>query len=572
MKIKNGRSKNTSLSVMDLYCGAGGFSEGFRQQGFDIVSGIDHWMPAIETFNYNFDLECKRREMLDFEKDHLAIESLPDTDVILGSPPCVSFSMSNRMGSADKSLGLRQMQTFLRIVAIKKHKKNSILKAWFMENVPNAALHLKPQYRFLDLGLRSWARDNGYKNDDIAVDLRDRVKVLNAKDFGVPQERKRLFVGEILGIKGFPQLSSVRYNKLRNVDTPSVTVVKQALPSPNAQSSKQLVNDPIYPIAIPRTKLTDHFYDTGLYKAHWLDAKYLKQNHPYMGRMAFPENESRPSRTIVASRFAAARESIIYRSERRRKGDGEYRMPTVREAASLMSFPITYQFLGAENAKWKLVGNAVSPLVSASLANSVLRVLDYPIKRNPEVRRHVTVKGISNLNTHKKKVFKKPPNRNPGARFRRHPFKDGNMTVTMSNYDIEKSGKYDGRWRLSVMYGTGKDFVIQKFDARSLNQIENTIRNTYENGPCFIKEVAIKVASRVPDAEGLQRRYEQRMSKNYKLEPVQLIESIQKLVSRYANGELCEPDSCSLFLRERVPKKQLYSLYALALVCKKANR
>lgn len=560
------------LTVMDLFCGAGGFSEGFRQQGFQIVAGIDHWVPAIETFNYNFELNCKRQEMLDFEKDISAIEGLPDTDVIVGSPPCVSFSMSNRMGSADKSLGLRLMKTYLRIVAIKKNKNKSILKAWFMENVPNAALHLKPQYKFSDLGLSSWAKENGYKKNDIAIDLLNRVKVLNAVEFGVPQERKRLFVGEIIGINGFPQLSAVRYNRLRSQQTPSVALVKQGLSSPNAQYSKRLIHDPIYPIAIPQTKLTDHFYDTGMHKAHWLDAMYLKQNHPYMGRMAFPEDESRPSRTIVASKFAAARETIIYKSERKRKGDGEYRMPTVREAASLTSFPITYQFLGPENTKWALVGNAVSPLVSASLANSVLVHLKRAIRNKPSVRLEVKVEGVSNLNTYKKKIFKRPPNRNPGARFRRHPFKDGNMTVTMSNYDIESSGKYDGRWRLSIMYGTGKGFFIQKFDSRSLDRIENSVRDNYPDGPLFIRDVASKIAPRIPDSKGLQERYEQRVSRDNKLEPVRLIENVQKLVSKYANGELCEPESCSLFVKDKVPKKQLYSLYALAVACRKANR
>ena len=43
------------LTIIDFFCGAGGFSEGFRQAGYEIKQGYDNWLPAIETFNHNFD-------------------------------------------------------------------------------------------------------------------------------------------------------------------------------------------------------------------------------------------------------------------------------------------------------------------------------------------------------------------------------------------------------------------------------------------------------------------------------------------------------------------------------------
>ena len=52
-------------------------------------------------------------------------------------------------------------------------------------------------------------------------------------------------------------------------------------------------------------------------------------------------------------------ESIIYKSEIKRNGNGKYRLPTVREAATIMGFPITFQFVGSEYTKWRLIGNAV---------------------------------------------------------------------------------------------------------------------------------------------------------------------------------------------------------------------
>jgi DNA (cytosine-5)-methyltransferase 1 len=91
------------------------------------------------------------------------------------------------------------------------------------------------------------------------------------------------------------------------------------LPKPNFQKayiSDKYICDPNYDwIKIEMSKLTDHFYDTGVYKVEWENAKYFKTKHPYMGKMSFPENPDRTSRTIVATRFPSARESILYKSE-----------------------------------------------------------------------------------------------------------------------------------------------------------------------------------------------------------------------------------------------------------------
>ena len=95
---------NNPLTVMDFFCGAGGFSEGFRQQGFKIVKGIDNWAPAVATHNLNHGLDDVVIDVLDFEYSIDNINALPNTEVIIGSPPCVSFSMSNKAGKADKSL------------------------------------------------------------------------------------------------------------------------------------------------------------------------------------------------------------------------------------------------------------------------------------------------------------------------------------------------------------------------------------------------------------------------------------------------------------------------------------
>ena len=186
------------LTVIDFFCGAGGFSEGFRQQGFEIILGIDCWEPAIKTFNYNFNLNCKTKNILDFENSFEEIEQLPNTDIIIGSPPCVTFSSSNRSGKADKSLGVQLTECFLRIIAVKKHQKHSVLKAWYMENVINSRRYLQPLYTFRDLKLEKWAKKNRISPNKIAISLEGNFDIINSADYGSFQNRKRVISGEVI--------------------------------------------------------------------------------------------------------------------------------------------------------------------------------------------------------------------------------------------------------------------------------------------------------------------------------------------------------------------------------------
>ena len=109
-------------TFIDFFCGGGGFSLGLYQQGFKPIRGIDSWEPAIKTHNLNFGLNDTPKDVLDFQ-NLKEIEELEDSHIIIGSPPCVSFSLSNKSGGADKSLGIQLIETFLKVVAIKKHKK-----------------------------------------------------------------------------------------------------------------------------------------------------------------------------------------------------------------------------------------------------------------------------------------------------------------------------------------------------------------------------------------------------------------------------------------------------------------
>lgn len=560
--------------VIDIFCGGGGFSEGFRQAGYEIVLGMDHWENAIHTFNHNFGLNCKTKDILDFEDSIEEIEKLPDTEVIIGSPPCVTFSSSNISGKADKSSGITLTQIFLRIVAVKKWKKDSILQGWFMENVPSSIKHLADEYTFEELGLGSWASKNKIGKTKVAIRLKDNQLIVNSADYGSPQARKRVISGEIIKKKKLivPEIKYSEDGLDKKPKWRTVREILRGLPKPICKQNYRPIKDPNYPdLSISLKKLTDHFYDTGLYECEWRQSKYLKVNHPYMGKMSFPENKEKPSRTITATKIGTSREAIIYKSEYNRMGDGEFRTPTVREAACIMGFPITYQFLGGEGAKWRLVGNAVCPSVAKAFADVLNKEYDRIID-TPFLMKKVKEKGIINLNVYSPKEFKNPPKRKAGSRFRRHPFKDGNMTVTLSNYDIEKNEKQISKWITSVQYGNGEGFPTYNFSDGIYKDIEPIIYSS-SKGKKFLEIMNNGFLKKIGSSTKLQYLYECQKSDNQFLEPTELVEYIAETISDLDIEEkIYSQKENSIFSnKESVPVKQLFALYALNKICSIAN-
>lgn len=566
-KLKN------KLTVIDFFCGAGGFSEGFRQMGFEIVKGYDHWRPAIETYNHNFGTNSTIKNILDF-KNIEEIEALPDTDVIIGSPPCVSFSSSNKSGKADKSLGVQLTECFLRIVAVKKHQKKSTLKAWFMENVVNSKRYLQPEYTFKDLNLEEWAKSNKISPHKTAIVLLENTEVINSADFGSLQARKRVISGEIIQKGELVRPKPTHSNKKESTLPTHRTIgeMKRVLPSPFSSIKSTLINDSLFNISIPQQDVTDHFYDTGIYAVDAKFSKHWKVNHPYMGKMSFPENENKPSRTITATRIANSRESIIYKSEIERKGDGEYRLPTVREAATIMGFPITFQFVGSEYTKWRLIGNAVCSSVSKQLARTVLVSQKLNVPKTPIVQSKVNLKGIENLNTFQSKVFDNPPVKNKGAKCRWHSFKDGNLTVTLSNFRIGEDKKSKNKWFTSIQYGTGEGYPSHLVNDNTFIEIEPIIES-HSKGKRFLEIVNNGFSDKISSKKELQNLFEKQTEIAGKKDPTELIEDLKKIIDSLINDDMTvDNDKVNVFKHKaKIPMKQVFALYGTNKIASLAN-
>ena len=522
---------STKPTLIDFFCGGGGFTEGFRQMGFETLLGVDNWEPAIKTYNLNYGLECKVKNMLDFEKSIEEIEALPDSDIIIGSPPCVTFSSSNISGKADKTLGIKLSQIFLRIVAVKKWKPDSKLKAWFMENVPSSMKHLGKEYTFEELGLAEWAINNKLGKSKVAIQLFGNQEIINSADYGSAQSRKRVISGEIIKRRKLIVPQKTHPNNPDGNSWRTLNSIISKLPNPLIDKPKAKIIDPNYPnLLISQQSLSDHFYDTGLFECEWKQSQFLKVNHPYMGRMSFPESRIKPSRTITATKIGTSREALIYKSEYKRTGDGEYRTPTVREAACIMGFPITYQFCGGETTKWRLVGNAVCPSVARAFAKQVMNELNWTPPVIPLVRAD-TPPSDNNLNTFTPRQFNIPPVRNKGSRFRRHPIKDGNMTITLSNYDIDKNEKEVGKWITSVQYGNGEGFPTYNFPDKYYEVIEPILKQD-SKGKHFVELINNNFLPKVATGSILQKMYETQKSETPFIEPTKLIDEIASLINK----------------------------------------
>lgn len=423
------------LSVADFFCGAGGFSEGFRQNGFDVAFALDKWQPAIDTHHLNHpDSKTIKMDILELDTPEKIDSCVPDVDVIIGSPPCVSFSGSNNSGKADKSLGIRLIKAYLRIIAWKKW--NGGLKYWILENVPNSSNYIKQEYTWEELDLP------GY----VPKLTMQRRNIINAEDYCVPQTRKRFICGD------YP-LPEPSCKEIGNRVT--VRMVLDSLDNPLKNGYGKIVKDPNYGFSIESSSLTDHFYDTLVSELEWKNARRQKEDHGFMGKMSFPENIDRPSRTVMATRSASTRESMIFEAFNENDEHIGYRLPTIREIASFMSFPITYQFeAGNEGAKYRLVGNAVCPKLSIALAKAILQ--NEGIKGPKEFKPLFYIRSSFDL-TGNKREMKGPKPKKSDAKFAMHiPYiKIRGFRVELNNVESDlKSG--DVKWSCVLHQGSGQ--------------------------------------------------------------------------------------------------------------------
>lgn len=443
-----------SYKVADFFCGGGGFSEGFKLAGFEIVFAVDKWQPAVTTHHAN------HPNARTYQDDVIRISNLPDeefnqlvpdTEIIIGSPPCTSFSNSNKSGKADKSLGIELIEAYLRIIARKKRKKDSILKHWVLENVPNVVSFIKDEYTYKELGI---------DHDGTLQVKHPSSKVYNSKNFGVASNRKRYFCGD------FPEPEQVIVNE---EDARTVNEVLKSLGQPEYDLEKS-IEDPNHPGFYMRSKdITDHHYIMEVAEFEWQKAKRMKQDKGYMGKMSFPEDLNKPSRTIMATMSCSSRESMIYPYI---PNENRYRVPTVREIGCIMSYPLDYRFYGkSKSLKYMLVGNSVPPLMSFAIAKSIAQThqLSLPKKYTPIHFENKELEEFVNLNFEKFHLNTEKPKR-VNAMFKYHiPY------LIINTYRVELTNYHSNFETLDFQW----DVEIHKSQGPKAKVLTPKIANIY---------------------------------------------------------------------------------------------
>jgi len=507
--------------VADFFSGGGGFSEGFKLAGFEIVFAVDKWQPAVTTHHANHPNaktyldDVIRISNLSDQEFH---ELIPDTEIIIGSPPCTSFSNSNKSGKADKLLGIQLIEAYLKIIARKKIKKDSILKHWVLENVPNVVSYIKEEYTFQELGIE--------KEGLLKVKF-PSSKVYNSKYFAVASNRKRYFCGD------FPKPQKLIVN---DEDVKSVKSILSLLKQPN-NDLEETIQDPNYLDFKMKSKdVTDHHYIMEIAEFEWQKAKRQKQDKGYMGKMSFPENFDSPSRTVMATMSCSSRESMIYpyilEEER-------YRFPTVREIACLMSYPLDYRFYGkSKSIKYKLVGNSVPPKMSYAIAESIAiyNNIAIPKEYNRIDFNDKALDDFENLNLNIYHLNSEKPKKIT-AKFKYHiPYLIINaFRVELTNYYSDFK-KLNFKWDVEIHRSQGKNAQVYTPEI-SINIFE-------KNHIQKINSFCNRIIKKLTDANEFQKIYCKTIQEKTKqnIGPYELLDLIREFIDNAFEKEYFEKD------------------------------
>jgi len=356
LKVK----KNLKPTVIDLFSGCGGLSFGMQKAGFEVLLGIDNWSDALETFAKNH--TGAKIFLADLAKIKPAQVSEKfgikkgDVDVVIGGPPCQGFSISGKRDPGDPRNGL--YKAFVDFVGYFQPK------AFLMENVPNLV-----------------SMDNGRIKDKIIQDFsrcgyKVGYSILKASDFGVPQNRRRVFFVGLKngGVFNFP------IGDFGSKLNPYVT-------------TKEAIND------LPRNSVSDSSaYSTpplsnfqkfarsgsaGIYNhetiEHKKDTERIIAMVPDGGNYKDLPKELQSTRkvNIAWTRLNSKKPSFTIDTGHNHIFHYKFnRVPTAREAARIQSFPDKFIFWGKNKASHlKQVGNAVPPLIGEILGKRLLRYL-----------------------------------------------------------------------------------------------------------------------------------------------------------------------------------------------------
>jgi len=391
--------KNTKqYNFIDLFAGAGGFAEGFYQENFNALSHIEFDKYACDTLKhrmkyYNYskeDIETSvlHKDITDDDVIEKMDKSVKDNnvDVIIGGPPCQSFSSQGK--------------------ARDPHGMQCDPRNYLYESYMRILNHYKPKFFVFEnvSGILSTKINGKLIIDDIFKDMKKNYQILedkeeillNAVDFGVPQERKRVI---IIGVRKNLNIKVKDiYNDLKEIAKNQKTVtVKDAI----SDLPKILAGDGEEEISHKPKQLSEYVkllrskQDTKIYhhrarnhndldqerykvmsKNKWTFGELLEKKpslaHPkkrVFNNSYVVQYFDKPSKTIIAHLYKDGNQFI-------HPDYTQQRTFTAREAARIQSFPDNFIFPCSRTQQYKQIGNAVPPLLAKHIASVLKKYLN----------------------------------------------------------------------------------------------------------------------------------------------------------------------------------------------------
>ena len=365
------------MNVIDLFAGVGGFSSGFRKAGYNIVLANEIDKSIAESYSKNH----PETKMVNDDIKNL----LPEVkgmkgkiDIIIGGPPCQGFSMAGARIRANKGtefLDDPRNYLFRHYFAIVQEVEPEF---FIMENVPGM-LSMQGG-KIIEEIERLFSDGDNFENGGYYL----YKQILNAHDYGVPQDRRRLIIfGSKKQIDFEKLFNDVKEEMIKNGEIKEHTIADAIsdlnwLESGEGKFEQDYKNAPLSDYQKERRKNCQTLYNhiatkhndvaisrikelqPGGRRTDLSEGKNIKSVHSgAYGRMRWDES----SKTII-TRFDTPSSGVYIHPERTRT-------LTPREAARIQSFDDDFVFYGNKSSVIKQIGNAVPPLLAYYLAKVV---------------------------------------------------------------------------------------------------------------------------------------------------------------------------------------------------------
>ncbi len=345
------------MIAIDFFCGGGGMTRGLLDAGVNVLAGIDNNPRCKDTYqknNHNTYLECNICELQpqDLISKYPELKNADDV-MLVGCAPCQPFSLLTREmfdenGNHIPHKALNLLSEFSRFV--QELKPAHVL----VENVPG----LKGKGADVLTAFKTMLTSEGYEYDE---------KVVYAKDYGVPQNRRRyILIASRLFKPEIPKATHGKTEGLQPYRTVRNAIAKYPAISAGGNDNSYTNHNcaSLSDLLLKRIKATPH---DGGSRTDWPDELVLKCHKTFKGhtdvygRMKWDE----PSPTLTVKCFSISNGRFGHPEQNR--------AISLREAAALQTFPDNYTFYGNMQEAGKQIGNAVPVLLAKVMGEYILK-------------------------------------------------------------------------------------------------------------------------------------------------------------------------------------------------------